>query len=706
MKEWLKKQWSAYYKPLYRIVIFVVAAILMVLSFPDVDKMQYDYELQRPWKHENIIAPIDFPIYKTDHEIAVERDSILKNFRPYYKRDSISNLEISTATKKMLDNNTNKIAMICPETINQDTVKAFLYRQINVLLADIYNKKGVCELPEQVEKHSEYEMMVIDGNILEPYTLSELYTMGEAYTDLVKKLEFRLDKRFGIEATWIGALVDRLPLNDLIETNITYDSDRTMTERDERLNNLSLTSGKVLAGQKIISTGDIVDKKAVRLIESLRKAIETQYGLSSRTLPVLMGQFIVILSLLATVYLFLRFFRKDVFSKLRSMNFIVLMMTIFVIGAGLISQRHGNISFIIPFVVSPIVMRTFLDSRLAMYVHTITILIISFLAYDSQLFILLHIPAGMVAIISLFNMTRRGHIIKASVVVFVTYTIIYSGYIILETGAYTNINPYIILMFAVNGLFMLLSYPLIYIFEKMFGFISDVTLIELADSNNELLRQLSEKAPGTFQHSVQVGNLGQEVAIKIGANGMLVRAGAMYHDLGKIVTPGYFTENQVGGVNPHDGMECIDSAQMIIQHIVNGVKLAKKHNIPNQIIDIIQTHHGRSTALYFYRTWCNMHPGEEPDMSKFTYPGPLPQTKEQAIVMMADAVEASSKSLKEYTDKTIDELVEKIINSQMDAKQFKESPITFRDIETAKSIFKEKLKNIYHGRIQYPELLK
>ena len=706
MKEWIRRQWHRYYKPFYRISAFVLAALLMVLSFPNVEKIQYEYELHRPWRHENIIAPFDFPIYKTDNEIAVERDSILKNFRPYYRRDSISKADIETNIDRMFEVYHNKLTMICPTSVGVDSVRALIKHILMNIELNEY-RQGVLELPEQVEQSKqEYELMVIDGNVLEPYTLSELLTLGEAYSKLSSELEGKLYSHFGVGASWIGMLVDRLPLNDLVAANIVFDAERTAAECNERLSGMSMSSGKVLAGQKIVSTGDIVDKRTARLIESLKKASEIQYGIVSRTVPVFLGEFVVILSLLATMFLFLKYFRTDVFQRLRSVNFIVLIMTLFVVGAGAVAQRHGNISFIIPFVVAPILLRTFLDSRLAMYAHTITILIISFLAHNSQLFILLHIPAGMMAIISLINLSKRSQIVKTSLIVFVTYTIIYIGYNIWQTGEYETINPYVIAMFAVNCLFMLLSYPLIYIFERLFGFISDVTLLELSDSNNDLLRQLSEKAPGTFQHSVQVGNLGQEVAIRIGANGMMVRAGAMYHDLGKIVTPGYFTENQVSGVNPHEGMDYIESAQIVIQHVANGVKLARKHNIPQQIIDIIRTHHGCSQAIYFYRSWCNEHYNEQPDISKFTYPGPLPQTKEQAIVMMADAVEASSKSLKEYTDKSIDELVEKIINMQVDSKQFVDSPITFHDIKVAKEVFKQKLKNIYHGRIQYPELLK
>ncbi len=706
MKEWIRRQWHQYYKPFYRIVAFVAAAFLMVLSFPNVEKIQYEYELHRPWRHENIIAPFDFPIYKNDNEIAVERDSILKNFRPYYRRDSISKVDIEVNINHMLELYHNKLTMICPSTVNVDTVRSLIKHILMSVELNEY-KQGVLEMPEQAEQSDQnYELMIIDGNVLEPYTLSELLTLGEAYSKLSSELESKLYLHYGNNASWVSMLVERLPLTDLVTANVIFDTERTNIERDERLADMSISSGKVLAGQKIVSTGDIVDKRTARLIESLKKASEIQYGIGSRTAPIILGQCLMILSLLTTLFLFLKYFRNDVFQRLRSVNFILLIMTIFVVGAGLVAQRHGNISFIIPFVVSPILLRTFLDSRLAMYVHTITILIISFLAHNSHLFILLHIPAGMMAIISLIILSKRSQIVKTSIIVFVTYTFIYIGYNIWQTGEYEAINPYVLTMFAINGLFMLLSYPLIYIFERLFGFISDVTLLELSDSNNQLLRQLSEKAPGTFQHSVQVGNLGQEVAIRIGANGMMVRAGAMYHDLGKIVTPGYFTENQVSGVNPHEGLDYIESAQIVIQHVANGVKLARKYNIPQQIIDIIRTHHGCSQAIYFYRSWCNAHPNEQPDMTKFTYPGPLPQTKEQAIVMMADAVEASSKSLKEYTDKSIDELVEKIINMQVDLKQFADSPITFNDIKIAKEVFKEKLKNIYHGRIQYPELLK
>lgn len=708
MKEWLKQKWSLYYKPTYRVVIFIVAALLMVLSFPTVERVQYEYELLRPWRHEDIIAPFDFPIYKSDVEYDTERDSILANFPPYYRVDSISSFDIEQKVDELMADANSRIATFCPTNIVSDSVSANVRRGLLSLLNEVYDR-GVVELPEQVDSKGgeDFEFMLIKGNVKEPFTMSELFSMAEAYKYVVDRLERMLYHRFDPTQSWVGVMVERLPIAAMIDANVVFDSALTYTERDEQIASISHTSGLVQADQKIISTGDIVDPHAVRLIESFKKAVESHMGAGNRSLSLLGGEFLMVLTLLASLYLFLYYFRHDVFRKLRNINFILLLMTSFVIGAAFVSQRHENISFILPYVIVPIMLRIFFDSRLAMYVHTIMILIISFLAYDSQYFIILHIPAGMVAIVTLVNLTRRGQIVRTSIFVFLVYIVIFIGHALWQEGALVGVfQTGTVVRFAMNALLLLLSYPLIYVFERGFGFISDVTLLELSDSNNDLLRQLSEKAPGTFQHSVQVGNLGQEVAIRIGANGMMVRAGAMYHDIGKVVSPMYFTENQAGGINPHDGIDFVGSAKMIIQHVENGVTLAQKHNIPRQVIDIIKTHHGKSQAKYFYISWCNAHPGEEPDMSQFTYPGPLPQTKEEAIVMMADVVEASSKSLKEYTDKSIDDLVEKVITMQVEDKQFRNAPITFRDIEIAKEVFKEKLKNIYHGRIQYPELLK
>ncbi|MBP5365209.1 MAG: HDIG domain-containing protein [Bacteroidales bacterium] len=708
MKNWLRQQWHDYYKPAYRIVAFTIAGIIMVLSFPNMEKFKYEYELQRPWRYENVIAPFDFQIYKADNELQQERDSISNHFRPFYKRDSVNVVEVQSLVSNTLRQYASKFSVICPESISSDTVKAYVSKRLSRLLYEAYSK-GIMEPIENTDNPQKnvYEFMLVQGNIIEPYGINEVYTLREAYSQITDELNSYLSARYGADNTWTRTLVERMPISEMINANILYDKDKTAQELETALNNISLSSGKVLAGQRIIGTGDIVDKKTVKLLNSLKRVYDSQYSLSAIGLPIYIGEGLMVACLLITVFLFLYFFRNDIFQELNCINFILLLMTLMVAGAGLIARHHGNITFIIPYVILPIILRIFLDSRLAMYVHTITILIISFMANNSQQFILMHIPAGMIAIISLINMTRRGQIVRTAIMVFFSYLIIYTGYGLWHSGEFDNsINPYVVLMLGINGALILFSYPVIYIFERLFGFLSDVTLMELSDTNHPLLRELSEKAPGTFQHSVQVGNLAQEVAYKIGANAMLVRTGAMYHDIGKIVSPMYFTENQAGNINPHDGMDFRESAQIVIRHVENGVRIARKHNIPQQVINIIQRHHGDSQARFFYVSYCNAHPNETVDTAAFSYPGPVPSTKEEALVMMADAVEASAKSLKTYTDENIDNLVDKIITLQTENNQFREADITFKNIEIAKAIFKEKLKNIYHGRIQYPEMLK
>ncbi|MBE6339406.1 MAG: HDIG domain-containing protein [Bacteroidales bacterium] len=704
-KDKFRKIWSRFYKPVYRITAFVVAGLFMVLSFPKVDKYNYEYELQRPWRHETVIAPFDIPIFKTDEEIALEEDSVRAFFRPYYHRDSINEDDIRAKVAQTAEIYAGKFEIISPINIETDTVRNFTIERLTQHLISVYNV-GIIDIPDNVddEQLSTYELMIISGNILEPFSFDELYTRPMACTAVTTRLINDLNNRFG-RNQWTQTLVDRLPINELITSNIKYDTEKSQSELNARMSSIPLSNGKVLAGQKIIDTGEIVDKRTARILDSLSRIYETQYA-ASDTWAINIGELLIVYSLLSCVFFFLFFFRRKLFKHLRFINFILLIMLIFVVGAGFMAHKHLNISFIIPFTCIPIIIRIFIDSRLAMYVHTITILIISFFAYNSQLFLLLHIPAGILAIITLINVTRRVQLVRTSLVVLGSYLLCYLGYNLWHTGELNVHNINIILMFVINAALILMVYPMIYIFERLFKFVSDVTLMELSDTNHPLLRELAEKAPGTFQHSIQVGNLAQAVAYKIGANAMLVRAGAMYHDIGKMVAPLYFTENQVNKINPHVGMDFVKSAAIVISHVTNGVKIAQQHNLPTQIIDIILSHHGTTKARYFYISWRNAHNGQEPDPRLFTYTGHTPTTKEEAIVMMADAVEASSKSLTEYTDESIDALVDKIIDGQIEQKQYNDAPITFKDISKAKSVMKEKLKSVYHTRIRYPELSK
>ncbi len=701
MNAHLKDLWTRYYRHTIRIIAFVAAAVVMIWSFPDNNKFRYTYELNRPWRYDDVIAPFDFPIYKTADELRLERDSILQKSRPYYRREEISAVDVRAEVDKMLTQYRSKFTLICPPTVSRDSVQNYLSDRLVEALCEIYTQ-GVVELPEDVDEsnYKDYELMLISGNMAEPYMLSELYTFREAYTRVVYLLRHAVARQYGNQTAWPFTLVDRMPIAEMLTPSVVFDKALTQTIQTEAIENISTTQGKLMAGQKIVSTGDIVDLQTCKVLDSLQRIYDPQMGVS-QIVPIYIGESILVLCLLTSVYLFLLCFRPDVFRQLRCINFILLLMTFFVVVTSLLASRHTTY---IPYVILPIVLRIFLDSRLALYVHIVTMFIISFMADNSHLFLLLHVPAGMIAIVSLVNLTRRVQIVRTGLIVFLTYAFVYSGYVLWQTGDVESIALSHIFRIGIGCVLIFLCYPLIYVFERLFGFISDVTLMELSDTNMTLLRELSEKAPGTFQHSVQVANLAQAVAYKLGANTMLVRAGAMYHDVGKINSPMFFTENQAAGINPHDTLDDKESARIVINHVHSGVKLAQKNGIPQPIIDIIRSHHGDSQARYFYVNYCNKHEGEEVDIQDFTYSGPTPQTKEEAIVMMADAIEASSKSLSDYTDQTIDALVEKIITMQMDNKQFRSAPITFRDVEDAKEVFKEKLRNIYKARVKYPEM--
>ncbi|MCQ2201871.1 MAG: HDIG domain-containing protein [Bacteroidales bacterium] len=689
-----------------KVLAFIVTAIIIVVSFPNVEKFNYEYELQRPWRYQNVIAPFDFSIQKTEAELAQERDSLIANLRPVYRKDSISTGQIKDEVGARLETAKSKMSLYCPESINIDSAYHYMTAVLVGSLSEAY-EKGIIEVSDDVKDPTSYELSLIRGNIAEPYTVSEFLSLRDAYSAVTKQLTEAMGRKYGSGAEWIRTLVQRLPVSEMIIANVTYDQEKTESELDIRLKSQSLAQGKVLAGQRIIGTGDIVDKRAAKILDSLRQASEKMNGVTAVEYPIVIGEIVMTLVLLCSLFLFLFFFHNDVLDNISSLTFVLLLVLVFVVVASIMSARHENITFIIPYVVLPIILRLLLDSRIAMYTHTVTILFVSFMAHNSQLFLLLHIPAGMIAIVSLVNLTRRWQLLRTAFMVFLYYVLAYTGYVFWQTGEFMGSLgsiPYV--MMAVNCILVLLCYPAVYIVERLFGFVSDVTLLELSDTNNPLLRELSEKAPGTFQHSIQVANLVQDVANAIGANAMLARAGAMYHDIGKMVSPMYFTENQTGGMNPHNELDNIESAKIVISHVANGVRLAKKAKLPQQVIDIIKTHHGNTTARYFYIAYCNEHHDSKVDPKPFTYDGPAPQTKEQAITMMADAVEASSKSLHMYTDDAIEQLVEKIVQIQLEDKQYNASPLTFKDIEVAKQVMKNKLKNIYHARIQYPEMLK
>lgn len=692
----------------YRVLLFIAAAVIISSLMPRERKFKYEYNKGEPWRYEILIAPFDFRIFKTNMEVQNEKDSILKKFRPYFEYDtaavSLARQEFKSEFRKNLSAYRQKYPFLKLKINKPDSSQLFV-QLIDTALKQIYTK-GVIGIPDEyIGKQNELELMLVRDNLAEPFMANEFYTLRSAYkfivNDLAKGLAHTTNDFDAVEN-----FISELPINEFLFTNINLDANRTQSKKEEALKNLALTNGMVMAGQRVIEKGEIIDEAGLKKLDSYKKEYETRIGTLSQYNIRYGGQVLVTLMFMASLFLFLYFFRIDVYGKLKYITFLLVILCTIIVMAFL-SHRIPDVSiYIIPFTILPLIVRTFMDSRLGFFFSVIAILMASFFASNSFEFIFLQIPASIAAIFSLYKMARRAQIVRSAILIFLTYSIYYTGLHLLQDGDIQTINYVYFVYFAINALLILLCYPLIYIFEKLFGFLSDVTLVELSDTNHPLLRKLAETAPGTFQHSIQVGNLAQEVAYKINANPLLVRAGAMYHDIGKTANSLFFTENQISGINPHDNMEFEDSAKVVIDHIEGGVKIAHKHKLPQKIIDFITTHQGTTKTKYFYNSFINKYPDKEVNDANFSYPGPTPFTKETAILMMADSIEAASRSLKEYSEEAIEKLVEKIINTQIEEGQFVNAPITFREITQAKEVFKEKLKNIYHARVVYPELKK
>jgi cyclic-di-AMP phosphodiesterase PgpH len=501
------------------------------------------------------------------------------------------------------------------------------------------------------------------------------------------------------------AILSRCNLNNYIEANIVYDKEKSDAEKNDLLSSIPLASGMVMSGQKIIDRGEIVNDYTCRVLNSFDKEMKRRSSTQDEILTTFIGQILFVLILVMMFTSYLTLFRKDYFEKPRSITMLYTMITLFPILVSMMMKHNFFSVYIIPFAMAAIFVRVFMDSRTAFITHVTMILICAAAVKYQYEFIIVQLASGLVAIYSLRELSKRSQIFITAILVTISSCIVYLALQLMQDNQVFNIDPSMYTYFIINGIFLLLSYPMMYLIEKMFGFISNVTLFELSNTNKGLLRNLSEIAPGTFQHSITVGNLAAEIANRIHANSLLVRTGALYHDIGKMTNPVFFTENQAG-VNPHDQLSDLESAQIIISHVTEGLKLAEKFNLPGIIKDFISTHHGNGLTKFFYINYCNEHPDEKVDKEQFQYPGPNPFTREQAILMMADTVEAASRSLKEYTEESISALTNKLIDSQVAGGFFRECPITFRDIALAKSVLIERLKSIYHTRISYPHLNK
>lgn len=694
----LKNNSSSSLNLLNRILLLAAAIALVLYMFPKHAKFQYEYTLDKPWSYSLLVAPYDFPIYKTAAELQQEKDSLLKNFSPYYKVDTIVVAEAVTRFTVDFDRIFERLQLRNYKL--QETVKLKMRDDMLQIMSAILSN-GVISLSEknQLSINGTEKVNVIAGKFTRNVSIDQINTSRMTYQYLIDEFQKSASSWLGITDPTSFEVVN---LNNYIQPNLSFDVQTSQNVKSSFLSHISITSGLFITGQRIVEKGQIITPEIKKIVDSYRVEHERRMGSIEKKIYLLLGQGILIGVLLAFVFLYLFFFRVDLYHNFKDIFFIVLCMIVIVFITVLARRINIWSYYLIPYAILPIMLRTFFDSRTALFVHIITMSIIAFMVPSGFQFLVMQVIAGMAVTFSLKNLDKRSQLVRASFIVALTYSVGFTALWLMTEGEILNISWYYFIYFLANALLLLLAYPVIYILEKTFKYLSDVTLMELGDTNHPLLRKLSEEAPGTFQHSIQVSNMVHGAARKIGANPLLGRVGTLYHDIGKTVKSFYFTENQSKGQSPHSVLGYEESARIVTGHVIEGVKLAQKHGLPRQIIDFITMHHGYGKAKYFYTMYKNEHPDEEIDDSVFSYPGPNPQTKETAILMMADAVEATSRSLSEYTDESIRKMVDKIIDAQMAEGYFRSAPITFRDVELIKESFVEKLTNVYHTRIAYP----
>ncbi|MDP3945787.1 MAG: HDIG domain-containing protein [Lutibacter sp.] len=669
---------------IYKLFLYIITVILVVYLFPKGGQFKYEFQKGKPWQYENYYSPFDFSIKKSNEEIAAEKLRIKETSKQFFKYDEevVLNVKKNTSEKILEFLSTNNLS-------NQN--KNRLFQKAKDILDEIYEYGYLDPLSEQ--KVENVEITLRRGNSIQDIQPNKLLKA----TQISVFLNTKFGKQpFSKEEKSILTII----LNEL-KPNVTFDENFTQKAYEENLNQISFTKGLVAEKERIIFKGDIVEGEKLVKLNSLKSEFDSQVWSKSNSNWIVLGYTLLVALSFLMLMLFLRKYRLDIFENNNKVTFIFFNMILVILLITLIVKYDAKFIYVAPIVILPLVLKAFFDSRLGLFAHTLTVLLLGFIVPNSFEFVFLQIVAGIVTILTISELNKRANLFLSVLQITFVYFVAYFAFSVIQEGNAQNLNYEKLTYFAMNGAATLFVLPLIYIFEKLFGLVSDESLKELSNSNSKLLRELAEKAPGTFQHSLQVANLAEACAIEINANSMLVRTGALYHDIGKIENPMYFTENQVTNVNPHNELEPTDSAKIIIDHIINGVEIAKKNHIPDRIIDFIRTHHGTTLVYYFFKK--EELSGNVFAESNFHYPGPIPFSKETAILMMCDSVEAASKSIKEPSAKAFDDLVEKIVNKQMDDGQFMNADITFKELQTIKKVLKKKLKNIYHLRIEYPE---
>ena len=664
---------------LTRTLLIIVTVTITVWSMPHDTRSYFHVEEGKPWKYADFTAPFDFPIYKSESVIREERDSALSQYEPYYKYHQ-------ETEQRMVQKFLKDYADGIPD------LPASYMDIISNRLQSLY-QQGIIDQKDYTELLNDTTTMIriVNDKQATSVSIMELYSPKQAYEQLFQ------DEKISAART----ILQKCNLNEYITPNLTYDRERSESSKNDLLSGIALASGLVQKGQKIIDRGDIVTEKTYRIIESFKRENELRNEDIKQNHLALFGQIIYVTILVLGFTIYLSLYRKDYFEKPRSTMMLYALIIIFALLTALFMRNTFIHVYLLPYAMVPIFIRVFMDSRTAFMAHCAMVLICAVMLQHPFEFIVMETVAGLVAISSLRELSQRSQLFKTAIFVTLSCIAVNIAFDWMNNDGISEIDYSYYNYLIANGIMLLFAYPLLYLIEKAFGFTSDITLIELSNTNNEVLRRMSEVAPGTFNHSIQVANLAGEIANKIGGKAQLVRTGALYHDIGKLANPIYFTENQ-SGINPHEMLTDIESAQIIISHVTEGLKMADKYNLPNVIRDFIATHHGQGKAKYFYVNYHNEHPDEPVDDLLFTYPGPNPFTREQACLMMADTIEAASRSLPDYTEQSIRNLVERLIDNQVAEGYFRECPITFRDIQYAKTVLIEKLKTIYHTRVNYP----
>lgn len=668
---------------IYKYVLYAVSVFGIVFFFPKGGKFKYEFQKGKPWQYENLYAPFDFSVSKTAEEIQNEQKLVKSRQIDYFTVDT----SVLDQAKEQYE--ANFPTVFTTENYNENqlpTLKQAGRKIINELYA-----KGVIESIS--DKNPDDPIYLVVNNLQKATVLRELYALD------------RLDKaiRDMLRENGLGMFARQFQqlLGGFIRANVTYDQSLSEKALESEIAKISHTRGTIDEGKLIIAKGEVVEAENFKILNSLREEYESELWAASNYYFILFGYTVLVALVLMMLLFFLKKYRPEIYQNNTKVTFIFFNILLMVFVTTMMVKYNEMYVFVVPLCILPLVLKTFFDARLGLFVHVLTVLILGFVVPNSFEYIFLQISAGIVTILTISELYKRANLFISVGQITLIYIIGYLAFHIIHEGNLENIVWFTLGLFLLNGMITLFVQPLIYIYEKVFGLVSDVSLLELSDTNSRLLKELSNKAPGTFHHSLQVANLAEAAANEVGANSMLVRVGALYHDIGKMLNPTYFTENQITNVNPHDELSAKDSAKIIIDHVIGGIELARKNGIPDRVIDFIRSHHGTTLVYYFFKKQQELD--GEANEDDFRYPGPIPFSKETAILMMADSVEAASKSLKNPTFLIIDAFVNKIIAGQMSANQFVNADITFKEIEVIKKIFKQKLTNIYHLRVEYPE---